>query len=294
MKNVKTILLFAAVLLIAACSSDDNSASTPMSTLTVNLTGIEPLEGDLTYEGWIMVGGSPVSTGRFNTTAASTSKNFSIPTADLDVATAFILSIEPTVNDDAAPSNTKILSGNFVANAATLNITTMVGNFVNTTNPFSGSFLKTTPTDNTGGIDNGNEDYGIWFIQNGTTAGLINLPTLATGWKYEGWVVFNTGSTPVTTGQFTMANGVDSASPYSGNEPAPLFPGEDFLSNLPAGVDGNINGLPVVISIEPDLDGDANTPFFLKPISGTEGINSNALSVTTNINALISGTAQIN
>ncbi|MBQ0786735.1 MAG: hypothetical protein KBT69_04500 [Oceanihabitans sp.] len=294
MKNVKTLLLFATVLLIAACSSDDNSPSTPMSTLTISLSGIQPLDGDVTYEGWIMVSGSPISTGRFNTTAASSTKNFSIATADLDLATAFILSIEPTVNDDPAPSNTKILSGTFVANAATLSINTMVGNFVDSANPFSGSFVKATPTDNTGGIDNGNNDFGIWFIQNPTTAGLINLPTLATGWKYEGWVVFNTGATPVTTGQFTTASGVDSTSPYSGNEPAPLFPGEDFLSNLPAGVDGNINGLPVVISIEPDLSGDATTPFFLKPISGTEGINSNALSITTNINALISGTAQIN
>jgi len=294
MKNVKTLLLFAAVILIAACSSNDDSPSTPKSTLTVNLNGIQPLDGDLTYEGWIMVDGLPVSTGRFNTTSTSTSKSFQIATADLDIATAFILSIEPTQNDDPAPSNTKILSGTFVANAATLSITSMVGNFVDSANPFSGSFIKATPTDNTGGIDNGNNDFGIWFIQDQTTAGLVNLPTLATGWKYEGWVVFNTGATPVTTGKFTMASGVDSASPYSGNEPAPLFPGEDFLSNLPAGVDGNINGLPVVISIEPDLSADPTTPFFLKPISGTEGINSNVLSVTTNINALISGTAQIN
>ena len=294
MKNLKTLLLLTTVLLFAACSSDDNSSSTPMSTLTINLSGIEPLDGDLIYEGWIMVDGSPISTGRFNTTSSSSSKDFDLPTADLDAATAFILSIEPTINDDAAPSDTKILSGTFVANAATLNITSMVGDFVDATTPFSGSFVKATPTDNTGGIDNGNNEFGIWFIQNPTTAGLINLPTLATGWKYEGWVVFNTGATPVTTGQFTMASGVDSASPYSGNEPAPLFPGEDFLSNLPAGVDGNINGLPVVISIEPDLSGDATTPFFLKPISGTEGVNANALSVTTNINALISGTAQIN
>ncbi|QRM90387.1 hypothetical protein FG167_14455 [Lacinutrix sp. WUR7] len=294
MKNVKTLLLFASVLLIVACSSDDDSPSTPKSTLKITLNGVQPLDGDLTYEGWIMVDGLPVSTGRFNTTSASTTKNFSIATADLEIATAFILSIEPKSNDDPAPSNTKILNGTFVAGAATLSINAMVGNFVNAVSPFSGSFIKATPSDNTGGIDNGNDDYGIWFIQNETTPGLINLPTLATGWKYEGWVVFNSGSTPVTTGKFTMASGVDSASPYSGNEPVPAFPGEDFLSNLPTGVDGNINGLPVVISIEPDVPGDATTPFFLKPISGTEGVNGNALSVTTNINALINGTAQIN
>jgi len=120
---------------------------------------------------------------------------------------------------------------------------------------------------------------------------LINLPQLAAGWKYEGWAVFNNGNSPATIDQFTRATGVDSSSPYSGNEPAPLFPGEDFLFNLPAGIDGIVTGLPVVISIEPYLVGDPNIPFFLKPISETEGINGNALSVKSNINATINGTA---
>jgi hypothetical protein len=274
-----------------SCSSDDSTPPVPTSTLTVNLNGIEPLTSDFVYEGWIVVNSTPISTGRFNTGSINSTQTFTIVTADLDAATQFILSIEPATGDDPAPSDTKILSGSFVANAATLSINDVIGNFANTASPFSGSFVTDTPTDNTGGVDNGNNDRGVWFIQNATTAGLINLPQLAAGWKYEGWAIFNNGNSPATTGQFTSASGVDSSSPYSGNEPAPLFPGEDFLFNLPAGVDGVITGLPVVISIEPALVGDPNTPFFLKPISGTEGISGNALSVTNNINATINGTA---
>lgn len=212
-----------------SCSSDDNSVTIPMSTLTINLNGLESLDNGFVYEGWIVVNNAPISTGRFNTATVNSSQTFALVTSELEAATQFILSIEPATGDDPAPSATKILSGTFVANAATLSIESVVGNFADTTNPFSGSFVTATPTDNTGGVDNGNNDRGVWFIQNPTTAGLINLPQLAAGWKYEGWAVFNSGMTPATTGQFTVASGVDSSSPYSGNEPAPLFPGEDFL-----------------------------------------------------------------
>ena len=286
MKLLKSILVLFISISITSCSSDDNK---PLrSTLKLSLSGIEPLESGLVYEGWIMVDGTPVSTGRFNTKATeTTNKEFSVLAENLDEATAFILSIEKETGDEPAPSNTKILSGNFIANAAALTINSMVGNFVDTTNQFSGSFVTATPTDNTDGIDNGNNEFGIWFIKNPTTAGLINLPTLSAGWKYEGWVIFD--GTPATTGQFTRANGVDSASPYSGNEPAPLFPGEDFLSNLPAGVDGDVTGNKVVISIEPDFTVDSDKPFYFKPFGGQEGVNNNSLSITSNINVTISG-----
>jgi hypothetical protein len=290
-KSLIITMIIVGLLWFSSCSSDDNTVAIPMSTLTINLNGLETLDSDFVYEGWIVVNNAPISTGRFNTATVNSTQTFTLVTSELEAATQFILSIEPVAGDVPAPSDTKILSGSFVANAATLSIESVVGNFANTATPFSGSFVTATPTDNTGGVDNGNNDRGVWFIQNATTAGLINLPQLAAGWKYEGWAVFNNGMSPATTGQFTVAAGVDSSSPYSGNEPAPLFPGEDFLFNLPTGVDGIVTGLPIVISIEPDLVGDPTTPFFLKPISGTEGINSNALTVTSNINATINGTA---
>jgi len=86
-----------------------------------------------------MVNGSPISTGRFNTASTNSTQTFSVVAADLEAATQFILSLEPANGDDPAPSNIKILMGSFVTD---------------------------TPTDNTGGVDNGNNDRGVWFIQN--------------------------------------------------------------------------------------------------------------------------------
>lgn len=292
MKKLNLLTLALVTLLFISCSNDDDGGEDPIpppptAVLKVTLNGTEPLDMAYVYEGWIMVNGNPVSTGRFNTTAATTTMDFTVLESDLNAATAFILSIELAQGDDPEPSDTKILSGNFVAGAASLSIGDVLGNFADTANPFSGSFLNKTPSDNTGGVDNNNDQNGVWFIQNPTTPGLINLPTLAAGWKYEGWVDFD--GTPLTTGKFTMASGVDSSSPYSGNEMVPPFPGEDFVQNLPNGIDGDTTGKTVIISIEPDFPTDPNEPFFLKPITGMQGPNT--LAVTTNINVIISGSA---
>ena len=288
MKNVKTLLLFAAVMLIAACSSNDDSPSTPKSTLTVNLNGIQPLDGDLIYEGWIMVDGLPVSTGRFNTTAGTSSNTFRIATEDLDLATAFILSIEPTVNDDPAPSNTKILSGFFVgnSNAATLTIQDQFSGILSIT----GKFILATPTDTV--VDN--DESGVWFM-NPPNAGLANLPTLSSGWKYEGWVVVD--GTAISTGKFTSATGSDASSFFSGNEPAPAFPGEDFLATgVP--IDGitfplDLRNQQIVVSIEPEPDTSAD-PFYIKPLIATTNTaigSSNVYDMTLNNASFPTGTA---
>lgn len=288
MKNLNLAILGLFTIFTIGCSNDDNPApGPPKSTIEVKLDGIEKLEGDFTYEGWLIVDGEdPVSTGRFNTIKPT--MKFSALKTVVEEAKSFVLSIEPTKNDDPAPSKTKILSGDFFANSASLKIDNVIGVFNNTVTPFSGSFINKTPTDNTGGVDNMNDEKGIWFIKDASTPGLINLPTLKEGWKYEGWVVF--GDTPLTTGKFVNASGVDESSPYSGNEEAPKFPGEDFVANLPAGIDGDTTGKKVVISIEPDFTTDPNSPFFIKPIGGKQGINDNTLSVELNINATINGT----
>lgn len=93
------------------------------------------------------------------------------------------------------------------------------------------------------------------------------LPTLPTGWVYEGWVVGDAG--PISTGTFTEFNAVDSGNPYSGteNNAGPPIPGEDFLLNAPAGETFplDIRGRTVVISLEPNPD-NSPAPFSLKPL----------------------------
>lgn len=287
--------------LATSCSSDDDASTPPVviptSTLSLNFNGLSNLGDNLVYEGWIMVDGAPKTTGTFtvNDAGVASKTTFDIPTADLDAATAFVLSLEPASDSDPLPSVTKILSGGFTANAASLVINDQVGVFNSTTTPFSGSFITATPTDNTGGVDNGNDDQGVWFIDMpGPVPSLINLPTLSAGWKYEGWVVFNNGTedVPLSMGKFTSATGVDSASPYSGNETAPSFPGEDFVNSLPTGIDGVVTGKTIVISVEPDVEGSSDTkPFFFKPMNGIEGVSSNAVSLVDNINVTVTGTA---
>jgi len=112
---------------------------------------------------------------------------------------------------------------------------------------------------------------------NGPSVGL-NLPTLGSGWKYEGWVVV--GDAKLSTGTFSNPNGPDNAATYSGSMPSPPFPGEDFLINAPAGFvfPGNLSGTKLVISVEPFPD-NSPMPFKLKPLSHT--VASPAITGTT-------------
>ena len=75
--------------------------------------------------------------------------------------------------------------------------------------------------------------------------------------------------TPVTTGTFTSTMAADEAKPFSGPQPGPPFPGEDFLMNAPAGLSfpTNLASQKIVVTIEPSPD-NSPMPFFLKPLSG--------------------------
>ena len=62
----------------------------------------------------------------------------------------------------------------------------------------------------------------------------MSLPALPGGLHYEGWAVID--GVPVTTGRLTSPSGADEAAPFSGPNPGPPFPGEDFLGNAPIGL----------------------------------------------------------
>lgn len=247
-----------------SCSSDDDNDSPTNSNLILSLDGLEALGNDFVYEGWIIVDGSPVSTGTF--TDVDFPQTFSVNTAQLNSADAFVLSIEPAVDIDPAPAATKVLRGVFVGNVAMVD-TNLVGDFSNA----SGQFFLRTPTDETG-TNNMNDQNGVWF----GTPGMppvpnFVLPTLPAGWAYEGWVVGETG--PLTTGTFTSFDTVDSAAPFSGtSQSGPPVPGEDFFMNAPTGETFplDIRGRTVVISVEPVPD-NSPAPFAMKPLVGTAG-----------------------
>lgn len=261
----KTVLGLLAIGIFAmSCSSDDdNNNGSSMADLTLNLQGLETLGSDYVYEGWIIVNGQPVSTGTF--TSATFPQVFSVDAAQLDNATRFVLSIEPAVDPDPAPADTKVLVGDFSGTTASVN-TAIVGDFSNA----AGAFFLRTPTDETG-MDNGNNENGVWFGSPGMppTPNFV-LPTLPAGWAYEGWVVGDAG--PLSTGTFTAFDAVDSAAPFSGPAGGPPVPGEDFFENAPAGETFplDVRGRTVVISVEPVPD-DSPAPFAMKPLVGTAG-----------------------
>lgn len=270
MKN-KFFSFLAVAILAASCSSDDDS--TPVATtspLNLNLTGLENLGANFKYEGWLVVNGTPVTTGTFTVNAQGvlSKTSFDVNKEQLAAATMFVLSIEPANDTEPAPSNTKYVAGTFSGNSAAVS-TGIVGDFSAST----GKYLLGTPTNG-----NLNPNAGVWFMDgNGPSVGL-SLPTLDAGWKYEGWVVSN--GNVLSTGTFTNPNGPDMAATYSGMMASPPFPGEDFLVNAPTGLTfpANLSGATLVISVEPSPD-NSPMPFTLKPLSHT--IASPAITGTT-------------
>ena len=64
MNRTISIALTSLALAAAACGGDDDP-STATRTLGLSFTGLTPLGADYVYEGWILVNGAPVTTGRF-------------------------------------------------------------------------------------------------------------------------------------------------------------------------------------------------------------------------------------
>ncbi|TRX58646.1 anti-sigma factor [Fulvivirga sp. M361] len=262
MKRLFLVLSIAA--LITSCGDDDSD--TPSAQLTLNINGLEALGDDFAYEGWIIVDNQPVSTGTFSVTgmgadAQLSQTTFNVNSAQLEAATMFVLSIEPVPDNDPEPAKTKILSGMFSGNTATVS-TGPVGTGFETA---TGKYIIATPT---GDPDSEADDLsGVWFLDNSSGSAMagLDLPTLSEGWKYEGWAVVD--GVALTTGTFLTATGSDDSAPFSGMNGAPEFPGEDFLVNAPTGLTfpTDLRGSTVVISIEPDPD-NSPAPFTLKPL----------------------------
>jgi len=290
---MKKILLMSGValsFLFTSCDKDDDDSGSSSSSDRVSITGLEDLGDDFAYEGWIIVNGSPVSTGVFsldedgNYTASSISN---VTEEQIEQATDFVVTIEPVPDSDPAPAATKILEGSFEDGEATLTTSTIGTGFETAT----GKFIIATPTS----AASDDENSGIWFLDNSGSSPVagLELPTLEAGWVYEGWVVID--GVPVTTGTFTDPDGADDTNQFSGTDgaAAPAYPGEDFIMNAPSGLifPTDIRGDDVVITIEPSPD-NSSDPFLLKPLAGKvpETINGTPYSLTNDISGFPTGT----
>ena len=262
----KLVFLFLVGSIFFACENDDDTPSTSMLELSFN--GLSDLGPDFVYEGWIMVNGTPVTTGTFmaNSSGNISPSMFDINSENIAAATAFILTIEPYPDNDPAPSNVHVVAGDFSGSNASLSIShpaALGTDFASS----MGKYILATPTN---GADT-NEKSGIWFLDldSGSPMEGLNLPELPAGWMYEGWTVID--GVPVTTGTFLETSGmVDNFDGNSSQEnPGPPFPGEDFLMNAPGNLTfpTNISGGIAVISVEPYPD-NGPEPFAIKPLVG--------------------------
>lgn len=235
-------------------------ASSTEVTFAWDLLGLEPLAGGFVYEGWLIISGAPVSTGRFNVDASGLADltSFQLPIADMANVEAFVLTIEPGAGDLPDPSGTKLMSADWADPGTPLAVTVAgAAAFGDDFTSASGTYILNTPTT---AADDTDYSQGIWFFDPGTFMPSVALPVLPAGWRYEGWVVDVGG--PVSTGRFSVTDlaDEDGAGPTAGPDGFPPFPGQDYI--FPA-ID--LIGQTVVISVEPEPD-DSPAPFLLKPL----------------------------
>jgi hypothetical protein len=236
--------------------------------LRLSVTQLAPLDGSF-YEVWVVKGPRKYSAGSFNVSPGGAlvdgfghRARFFSPIAP-STADAVVVTIEPMPDADPGPSGIVILAGDPGRHLARLSFPVDLSSI-------GGSFILATPTDSV----STNETAGIWFLDPAAGPGpSLELPALPPGWVWEAWGV--TQGTPLSTGRFISASGADSMAPFSGPNPGPPFPGEDFLTNLPAGIAAPVNladgSSLAVLTIEPDLAGIDPTgagPFSIKPLKG--------------------------
>jgi len=265
MKTRIILMILAVTFIYSSCKKDDEMK---IETLSLDIMNLSAVESDEQYEGWIIVDGTPVSTGTFTVDGSGnlSQSDFAVNSTDLMKATDFVLSIEPMPDSDPAPSAIKILGGAFSSNMASVSVAhgaALGDNFTSA----SGTYILATPTTTV----TTDELSGVWYLDltGGSPAVGLSLPSLPSGWVYEGWAVIN--GTPVTSGTFTAVDMADNSAPFSGSDGSgPAFPGEDFVANAPAGqtFPTDLSGATFVISIEPNPD-NSESPFAFKPLIGT-------------------------
>lgn len=259
---MRNVLPLAALLLLSACDSGSAVEEVPQYfQAQILLEGMPSLEGGAAYEAWARVSGGWQSVARFNyddqgrliDESGRLRANTFVSEFDLQPATEFLVSIEGRRDTDLEPSSTRILQGPVVGSGATVS-------FANALADLSGvvtNYTIGTPTDS----DPANESFGFWLGTPGNYAPAMIAPTLGDGWVYELWAELSVG--PVSLGRFTSPSERDSAAPFSNQAETFSVPGEAFVMNAPAGVTFplDVGGLEVFITVEPEPEEIAGTPF---------------------------------
>ncbi len=189
---------------------------------------------------------------------------------DLGGTASFRISVEtdtagspngPVIAAGGASGNTAILT---TANASALGVDLSGA---------AGTALLDAPTT----ADPHDCQHGVWFTD-GVGSSSLTMPSLPSGWRYEGWVIDRTTGAAYSTGRFASPGAADDdgAGSTAGGEGTPYpFPGQDF-----AVTDGAIPVLDLdngnyasALTVEPNPDTDpAPFPFKIlekNVVSGT-------------------------
>jgi len=258
---------------VIACGDDEPTVAAPDTILfEFSFSNMDSLDNAY-YQAWALIAdGGAYRVGKFNvtssgqlidTTGASISGNsFVFEVLPLNEVYGVGVTIQPEVDTAGTVSPAHLLGGDVSNGSASLTIDHAAG--VNQDfSSVSGKYILATPTN---GIDN-DENSGLWYIDNVSgisTAGLV-VPTLESGWLYEGWIRVN--GNYYSTGTFSSPSASDDTSRYSSNlQPSPTFPGEDFLVGAPSGVTFplDLSGEYTMITLEPSPDEAPDSPTSFK------------------------------
>ena len=305
MKKTTILAIIAIGIFISSCSKSDEITEI---TITQSFLNLPDLGSSYVYEGWLISGTEKISTGRFSHSEALSYTSGLIDVAKADAAATYVLTVEPiseSGEDLLSPSGWVFSKGNFINETAIPSTSDVLFAGVSNLETATGNFFLKAPSVGTIGSD----ANGIWFINAlpPSAGGFTNLPTLANGWVYEGWIVVPNSSgtpTPISTGRFSNPNTADVSffgaannNEFKGPNGVPPFPGEDFIADPNSRYSSvtfpiDLQNATIVISIEPTTN-DAASPFGLKPfvIALTNQATGNAVSITNNYaNKAISGT----
>ena len=230
----------------------------------LRFNGLKPLAAENgTYEAWALLQrAETASLGRFQINASGQAvdqngamiEEFTSDKANLRDAFSVLITIELPMDSDETPSRFQILQGQLLEGIAQLTVPAP-SNIGNAT----GSYRVFTPTDGPGT----NESSGAWAIAIDGSPTLF-LPPITAGLLYEAFVYVN--GIPVTMGRITAGDEPDTGNYFSGAEPAPRVPGEDFLINHPA-FPIDLSGKRLVLTLESLVD-DAALPSQLVVLEG--------------------------
>ncbi len=226
-----------AILTLAAMAALPQAAGA--ATLEVSATGLPAISGGARYEAFVERGRQSRLLGTLSFDSSGVAR-VELPRYVRN-GDDIRVTVEAAGDRDRRPSETTVLRGELSNGAANLA-------FPIDLSAAGGEAVLVSPTDNR--TNAGNDEAGVWYPA-------LQLPSLPSGWKYEGWV--RTQGVVVSTGRFADPAGPDSGNPFSGTDANPPIPGEDLVRNLPSGIAAPVNladgSSRVAITVEPDLDG---------------------------------------